>query len=248
MGVNDQGISGDREFPLTSWSVIAHARDADSPDYARHLHRLIEVYWRPVYGFIRHSWAKTHEDAKDLTQDFFATVVLDRELVSTYARERGSFRTFLRTTIRRFLHDVERGRTRQKRGDGLPPLALDAMNGNAAAIVQVPNAHEMTPDQVFDAAWTAAVMNEALALLGKRLAAEGKTPVFEMFRRYDIEGGGAELSYAELGAEFSLSTPQVKHALLAARAAFREVVTDVVRTYVDDPADLAAELRSLFGG
>jgi hypothetical protein len=41
--------------------------------------------------------------------------------------------------------------------------------------------------------------------------------------------------------------PQVKHALLLARAAFREIVTELVRGYVDDPADLATELRRLFG-
>src|SRR5262245_34630128 len=109
MGVSESGIHGNREFPSTSWSVIVHAQDASSPDYARHLRRLVELYWRPVYSVIRQSWSRSHDDAKDLTQDFFATVVLDRELVKTYAPERGSFRTLLRTAITRFMQDVVRG-------------------------------------------------------------------------------------------------------------------------------------------
>lgn len=246
MGVSDSGISGSREFPSTSWSVILNARDPESPDYARHLRRLVELYWRPVYCVVRHAWAKSHHDAKDLTQDFFATVVLDRALVQTYAPERGSFRALLRTALARFMRDAARGATRQKRGQGAAAVPLDGIG--EAEIEPVPGAEAMTPDQIFDVAWNEAVMSEAVALLERRLAAEGKATAFAVFRRYDIDGDSAEMSYAEIGAAMGLTAAQVKHALLQARAAFREIVTDLVRGYVDDPADLAAELRALFGG
>jgi RNA polymerase sigma factor (sigma-70 family) len=245
MGVSDSGISGDREFPSTSWSVIVHAQDPTSPDYARHLRRLVELYWRPVYCVIRQAWARRHDDAKDLTQEFFATVVLDRELVRSYAPERGSFRTLLRTALSRFMQDVARGTGRQKRGGGSMPVSLDGVGEET--VDPVPGAEAMTPEQIFDLAWNEAVMSEAVALLGKRLRAEGKAAAFEVFRRYDFEGDSAEMSYAEIGAALSMTAPQVKHALGQARTAFREIVTDLVRGYVDDPADLAAELRSLFG-
>jgi RNA polymerase sigma factor (sigma-70 family) len=243
MGISDGGIDGDREFPSTAWSVIVHARDAGAPDYAQQLGRLVELYWRPVYSVIRHGSGRSHDDAKDLTQDFFATVVFDRELLRVYAPERGSFRSLLRTALARFLHDVARGAGRQKRGSGKLPVSLDGISELAAD----PTVENLTPEQIFDSAWNQAVLTEAVARLEQRLRAGDRAAVFEVFRRYDVDGDSAEASYAEVGQEVGMTVPQVKHALREARAAFRELVTELVQGYVDDPANLTAELRSLFG-
>jgi DNA-directed RNA polymerase specialized sigma24 family protein len=243
--LDENGISGNREFPSTSWSVIANARDAGSPDYVRHLERLVRLYWRPVYSLIRHGWHKCHDDAKDLTQEFFARVVLDRELVKAYAPERGSFRSLVRAAITSFMRDVAREAGSQKRGGGRMPASLESVGEEAAPLV--PGAEALTPEQIFDLAWNASVLEAAVGILERRLKAEGKAAAFEVFRRYDLEGDSAEMSYADLGRDVGLTAPQVKHALLGARAAFREVVTELVRGYVDAPADLAAELRRLLG-
>ena len=72
MGVSDTGIRGGREFPSTAWSVIRHLKDPSSPQYQEQLRRLIAQYWRPVYWLIRHAWKKSHDDAKDMVQEFFA--------------------------------------------------------------------------------------------------------------------------------------------------------------------------------
>ncbi len=246
MTISDSGISGSREFPTTLWSVIVNAQDPTSPECARHLHRLVELYWRPIYCVIRHAWARGHDDAKDLTQEFFATVVFDRELVRRYEPERGSFRTLLRTALSRFMNDMGRRSGSQKRGGGKAMIAsLDQIE--EGEVDAVPSDGAVPPDELFDIAWNEAVMSQAVTLLRNRLAAEGKAEVFEIFRRYDLEGDSADLSYADLGASVSLSAPQVKYALTHARNAFREIVMDLVRGYVDDPAELAAELRGLFG-
>lgn len=245
MGVSDTGIQGEREFPSTSWSAIRKAQDPGSPEYERHLRRLIELYWRPVYCVIRHGWTRGNDDAKDLTQEFFATVVLDRELVRSYVPERGSFRSLLRAAITSFMRNVARDAGRQKRGGGVSPLSLDAFGLDT--LEALPDADKMSPEQIFDTTWNQVVMAEAVGLLARKLEAEGKAQAFEVFRRYDLEGDSADLSYAALGAKLGLSGPQVKHALQHARATFREIVTDIVRGYVDGPEDLAAELRSLFG-
>jgi RNA polymerase sigma factor (sigma-70 family) len=244
MAIDEQGITGNREFPSTVWSVIRKAQDPTSPEYARHIARLIELYWRPVYCVIRHAWARKDDDAKDLTQEFFATVILDWSLVSSYVPERGSFRGLLRSAIASFMRNSVRDASRQKRGGGVPPLSLD---GDAAALVaSIADAHALTPEQLFDVAWNRVVMSRAVALLERSLAEEGKATAFEAFRRYDLEGGSETLSYAEVAQALDLSVPQVKHALIQARARFRDIVTDIVRGYVDGPEELAAELRNLF--
>lgn len=245
MGVSDDGISGGSHFPLTSWSVILHAQDPDSPDYARHLGRLVQLYWRPVYCVIRYSWGKPHDEAKDLTQEFFATVVLDRQLVRTYVPERGSFRVLLRSTITLFMRDMGRFRSAKKRGGGTTQISLDCIGADAVEIAE--GSTSLAQEEMFDAAWNETVMNEAVDHLEKRLKAEGKGAAFEIFRAYDLEPEGSELSYAALGERMGMTVPQVKHALIHARGMFRKVVTDVVRGYVDDPADLESELRRLMG-
>jgi RNA polymerase sigma-70 factor (ECF subfamily) len=260
MGIDEQGISGNREFPSTVWSVIRKAQDPTAPEYERHLKRLVELYWRPVYCVIRHAWARTDDDAKDLTQEFFATVILDWSLVQSYVPERGSFRGLLRAAITSFMKNTVRDASRKKRGGGIPALSLD---GEASALVAaIPDPGALTPEQLFDVAWNRVVMTRAVELLERKLTSEGKAAAFEAFRRYDLEGlaqapqeeGAArspvkedvQKSYAALGEALGMSVPQVKHALLHARAAFRDVVGDIVRGYVDGPEELAAELRNLF--
>lgn len=245
MGVSDDGISGAREFPSTWWSFIANAKDPDSPDYARHMERLVEGYWRPIYWVIRHAWGKGHDDAKDLTQDFFAIVVFDRDLVKRWAPERGSFRALLRAALSHYMTDVVRGGTAQKRGAGILPISMDAVAD--ADLLARPGVASLTPEDLFDAAWNQNVMNRAASLLGDRLRAEGRGAAFEAFRRYYLEGDSAEMSHGDLGAELGLTAHQVKHALVYARGAFREVVVEVVRTYVDQPSDVAAEIEALLG-
>lgn len=246
MGDSESDGRRDGTFPSTSWSVIRHAQDPGSPEYERHLRRLIELYWKPVYLVIRHSWARNEADAKDQTQEFFASVVLDHGLVRSFAPERGSFRAFLRSAVVSFMLNVKRDAGRQKRGGGFTMISLDDADTDLADAIPDPGAR--TPEELFDAAWNQVVMAQAIELVGKRLVAENKGFAFEIFKRYDLELERKELSYAALGQELGLSAAQVKHALLHARATLRDVVTDVVRGYVDGPVDLARELQSLFGG
>ncbi len=247
MGVDDTGIDGRREFPATHWSVIRHARDPASPDYQRHLQALVEMYWKPVYSVIRHVWNRGNDDAKDLAQEFFAEVVFRRELPRGFDPDRGSFRVFLRTSLTRFMSNTVRDARREKRGGGqaLLPFDDDLVN-EAEPFASMGSTAGLGPDQAFDLAWNRAVMNRAVAEVERRLAADGKTGGFALWKRYDLEGGSAELSYAMLAREFDLSATQVKNALLHARGTFRDAVTDIVRAYVDGPEDLAEELRSLF--
>ena len=69
----DTGIGGlcDR-FPSTQFSLI-EAASGGLPNDA--LERVIELYWKSVYRFIRLKFRKNNEDAKDLTQSFFTSAL-----------------------------------------------------------------------------------------------------------------------------------------------------------------------------
>jgi DNA-directed RNA polymerase specialized sigma24 family protein len=242
MAHQDGGIGGSREFPSTCWSMIVGARDPSSPEARRNLERLVQLYWRPVYTVIRYVWSRTSDDAKDLTQEFFATVVFDRELLKAFAPERGSFRSLLRTAVTRFLHDVHKGASRIKRGGGVQPVSLDFSEGDVEVIA---NADRMSPDELFGAAWKEVVLNAGIARLEKQMLAGGRGVEYEIFKSYDLESDDHPTTYAELANTHKLTVPQVKHALLHARASLRTALTEIVRDYVNDSEELASELRFL---
>jgi hypothetical protein len=62
---------GGAPFRTTHWSVVQLAADGQSPEAAQQaLADLCQVYWPPLYAFLRHRGYSSN-DAQDLTQAFF---------------------------------------------------------------------------------------------------------------------------------------------------------------------------------
>lgn len=242
MGDLDTRIGGTGgAFPSTRESVFASLGNLAPAGRDRDLERLISLYWKPVYCLIRRIAAASNEDAKDLTQEFFARVVLEGALADRYSPDKGSFRAYLRTAVRNFLRNEHRDGTRLKRGGAESPLSLEIGDFDLAAVL--PDAHALPPDDLFDAAWRSVVLGKALQRVQERLAPD----VFDVFRRYDLDGDGAEASYESVGRALGISADTVKNHLTRAREEFRAAVRAVVCGTVADPKDLSTELRELFG-
>src|SRR5437660_7821556 len=89
-----------RGFPTTRHSALTAVREGDPEARRRALSALATAYWRPVYGYLRLHWRKPHEEAADLTQDFFAHA-LEKDLLARFDPERARLRTFLRACVDR---------------------------------------------------------------------------------------------------------------------------------------------------
>ena len=228
------------EFPTTRDSVVVPSSTGRDPD----LDRLIVLYWKPVYWLVRKSGTRGNEDAKDLTQEFFTRVVVEGSLAERYTPDKGSFRAYLKTAVRNFLRNEHRDDTRLKRGGAAGPLALQGVDLDLTDLL--PDEQALPPEQLFDRAWRSVVLGRAVDRIRTELAAQGKSAVFEVFRRYDLEGGGA-LSYEDVGRELGLTPDTVKNHLTRAREDFRQAVRATVCGTVADARDLSAELRDLFG-
>ena len=60
--MGDTSIGGSRrDFPSTSWNLVRGVGKA----HREHLERLIYLYWKPAYLYLRASGRKSVEDAKD---------------------------------------------------------------------------------------------------------------------------------------------------------------------------------------
>lgn len=232
----------DRGFPATSWGLLRGARNADPEDRRRHLERLVAVYWKPVYAAIRQGWGRSNEEAKDLTQEFFATEILEGSLLANFRPDRGGFRAFLRGALSNFMGHAVRDAARLKRGGGARLLSLEM--DEAGLEGTIPDPRGLTPEEIFDRAWARTVLTEALRRTERRLREEGQARAFELFRRYDLEGNGG--TYADLGRSFGLGLDTVKNLLTLARREFRRAAAEVVGDTVETAEELAAELQRLF--
>ena len=144
---------GPSSFQATLWTVVLAAKDPGSPQRHRALERLIEMYWKPVYFFIRRR-GNDVESAKDLTQSFFAAF-LEKDFLKSVEREKGKFRSFLKACVTYFLSDQFDRASAKKRGGGF-------------AFVQAEEelqAADPAPDQAFFKQWALDTMSRALARL-----------------------------------------------------------------------------------
>lgn len=231
-------------FPTTRPSFVAGMGAAAPDERARAGEVLVRSYWKPVYKYVRVRFRKANEDAKDLTQDFFAHV-LEREWLARFDARRGRFRSFLRLALDGFVANAEKAGARLKRGGGRAPLALDfeAAEGELAGL------EPPAPDSVeawFDAEWRRGLLAGVLAELERDLAECGQDVRAALFRRHDLSEGECP-SYAELAREHGLDVTAVTNHLAAARRAFRELVLARLREETADEEEFRAEVRALLG-
>ncbi len=232
---SDTEIGGiDRGFPATQWTEVLAA--GDTPD----LGGLVQSYWKPVYAYIRCGHARSNEDAKDLTQDFFAWMIETR-LASRADPRRGRFRSFLKTALRNFLTDAARESQAQKRGGGRVVLISEL----GPAEISEPAA-QSTPDEALDIAWRNEIIERACERLKAEFQKDGRQQ-FAIFQEYFLADAD-DIDYRTLAARHGMTTDDVSYQLRTAKDRFRAHVGDIVRETVASPLDQAEELAELFGG
>src|SRR6187549_969994 len=121
----DTDIGGAQQrFPVTNQSAIAAARSDDHLTRERAFATILNSYWKPVYKYIRLKWQADNEDAKDLTQGFFANA-FEKNHFASYDAAKASFQTFLRTCLDGFVANERKAGRRLKRGGDVDHYQLD---------------------------------------------------------------------------------------------------------------------------
>ena len=147
-----------RLFPGTRWSQIVDLRISDEARKALIIDELLRRYWKPIYCYLRRK-GYDNETAKDVTQGFFQEVVLGRELMQKASQAKGRFRTFLLTAIDRYVIDLHRYQTTNKRRpDGQVFQLSDVDTANIAVV-----APDATPEQSFNYTWISDLLDRVLS-------------------------------------------------------------------------------------
>jgi RNA polymerase sigma factor (sigma-70 family) len=235
-------------FPATHRSLVRAVGSPDATVRKLAQETLIAAYWKPVYKYIRVKWRCDNEDAKDLTQAFFAQAV-EKDTFEHFAPAKARFRTFLRLCVDGFVAKEKRADGRLKRGGGVEILSLDFEGAEGELRRQEPIA-DADPDDYFRQEWLRGLFAAAVDDLRLDCTASDKNLHFKLFERYDLDGPDSApgLSYAQLADEFGFAQTQVTNYLAYARRQFRQLVLCRLRAATGTEEEYDQEVRRLFGG
>jgi RNA polymerase sigma factor (sigma-70 family) len=247
MGFGDTTLGGSaRAFPTTQWSQILGAQDPTQPGHKDRLDALLRAYWKPAYAYIRVGWKKSNEDAKDLTQAFFARL-LQNGRIAAVQTEGGRFRSYLKQALKNFLIDADRAAEVRK-----PVEPVFVFDGE----LEVPAGDN--PDREFDRQWLACLLDTSLKKLEAELKKDGKEKYYGVFRTYLLDPNPAKEAsvatqsgefllptYGSVGKQWGLSESDVRNYLSYCRTRLREIMKLGIRDTVEHDRDVEDELRSL---
>ncbi|HVQ54821.1 MAG TPA: sigma factor [Thermoanaerobaculia bacterium] len=245
--VDDTGIGeGSGRFPATRHSAVLAAQSGDLIERERGLAILVEAYWKPIYKYLRIRHREGNEDAKDLTQGFFARA-LEKEFFAAYDPGKGSFRTYLRVCLDRYVANERKAAQRQKRSPGLPvvPLDFDVAEGELA---RAEPAAGRTMEQYFHDEFVRSLFALSVDTLREECALRGKDLPFRLFERYELDRDPEErLTYERLAEELNIPVTQVTNFLAFARREFRRIVLEKLREITTSDREFREEARGLLG-
>jgi serine/threonine protein kinase len=225
----DTQMGGDsRSFPTTRPSFVARMGSAHAVERERAAEVLVRAYWKPVYKYARLRLRMQNEDAKDLTQAFFAQA-LEKDWLARFDPGKGSFRAFLRLSLEGFAANEEKARQRIKRGGGAAALPLDFETAEGELAGLEPPSSESV-EAWFEREWRRELFAAVLAELERALVASGHALRLELFRRYDVEGEShhERPTYADRARAGSRVTAVTNHPP-PARREFRRLLMERLR-------------------
>jgi RNA polymerase sigma-70 factor (ECF subfamily) len=237
---------GQAQFKTTRWSIVLSCSDSATGEEKAEaaLAELCKIYWRPVFAFICRQGHPV-PDAQDLTQEFFAKVIKGH-LLRSADRNRGRFRSLLRTALQRFLHDEGDKRHAHKRGGDLRFVSWDDWMTEAPSHLSIPGreSDNWSPERIFDVRWAATAAEHALRQLGEECEARGRRRVFDVLSDC-LAAERQDVSYQKFSKTLGIPEASVKGLVHELRVRYRDLLRAEVAQTVEKPEDVDEELRYL---
>lgn len=247
MQTGDTSIGGTHRFFPETLAELLEGILHPSPEMRRAaLEQLCRDYWKPIYVYIRVSWAKkSNEDAKDLTQAFFSWLT-ERGGLERYEPGRASFKTFLKTLLRHFLHHEHGVHSRIKRGG---TARFESLEGSMPSLEEViAGSPTATPEEIFDREWLRELTDRAVQQVRRRLASKGRENVFRAFEAYALNSTDEDRpTYEELAKKLGMSVSDITNHLHLVREEIRNEIRSRLRELSADQGESEEEWRAFLG-
>jgi RNA polymerase sigma-70 factor (ECF subfamily) len=228
-------------FRTTKWTQIRALGKGDAEQRDEAMAALISRYWPAVYAHLR-SRGQGSEAAAELTQAFFAEVVLDRGLFEKAEPHRGRLRSLLLTALKRFQIDKHRRGT--ARGSDIT-IPMDALQLEDAKLGPTPPG----ADHVFERRWAMGLFEEALKRSEGHFRDSGREKHWELFEVRILRPAitrNEPKALAELAEPMGFASPALAAAAVqVVKRRVTALLREVVAETLDDQADVEAELAEV---
>ncbi|MGI9072660.1 MAG: RNA polymerase sigma factor [Bryobacteraceae bacterium] len=240
----DTAIGGRMDrFPSTRPSLLKPSNSIETLGREA-LASLIAVYWKPSYKYLRIQWRRSNEDAKDLVQGFFTTLI-ERDILANFDPAKARFRTYLQMCLDRFVMKRDESAHRLKRGgDQCCTLDFDEAECELTALTS-----DVMPDsaeEMFLREWQREIFALALRDFEAFCRETGKNLQYWVFEQYDL-AQGERPSYAEIAAHSDLTVATVTNYLAWSRRELRRFAGRHINSVTPNRAELSDESRLLWG-
>ncbi len=226
----------------TNWDLVRDAA-SNSPTAQSSLEAVARQAWPAIFAYIRAS-GRTPDEATELTQGFFCDVLLGRSLLERADQGRGRFRTLLVSAVASYLKDVHRRMSAIKRA---PPAGLRQLGRLIDLTADTSDSNQTSPERAFTRRFVAGMIRSAAGRLQGELLSFGDEASWEIFRLRVLAFAldGSRVTYEEFGTRFGLARGACAAKLLVAKRRFAALLIEELRNTVEDPQDVAEEIREL---
>jgi RNA polymerase sigma factor (sigma-70 family) len=230
---------GPAAFTTTHWTVVLEAQ-GESPAAQEALEKLCRTYWRPIYGFIRRQGVDP-EEAKDLTQGFFA-LLLERRDLDAVRQEKGRLRSYLLTSLKHFLTNQRNREMAIKRGARQHLIPLEDLRDRER--IGFETSETLAADQIYERRWALSVLDQVLARLEEDYRASGNIQLFDRLQK-SLTDEPDRVSPADTARELGTTASAVRQASYRLRLRYRQLLREEIAHTVMAPRDIDDELRHL---
>ena len=237
--IGSSAQNGAVAFATTHWSVVLTAQD-ESPAAQEALEKLCRTYWRPIFSFVRRQGVGP-EEAKDLTQGFFA-LLLERRDLDAVRKEKGRLRSYLLTALKHFLASEQRRAMAIKRGKGQRLVPLEELS--AKERIEMEPADHLSADRLYERRWASTLMEQVLRRLKDEYCTAGNAALFDWLKQLLTDEPGAP-SRAEIAARLGMTENAVWQALHRFRHRYQVLLREEISHTVAIASDIEDELRHL---
>lgn len=157
-------------------------------------------------------------------------------------REKGRFRTFLLTALKRFMATEWQRARAQKRGGDRQFQPLDT--ALAERLYATEPGAGLSPDRLYQRRWALTLLDNALVRLQQEFTQAGKAVDYDALKPW-LTADRGEIRYGELAATLNRDEGAARVAVHRFRKRYRELFRNEVAQTVARPADVEDETRHL---
>lgn len=241
----ETSLGGERRaFPETLSELIEGIRHPSLERRRAALEQLALDYWKPIYAYMRLGWAKSNEDAKDLTQAFFSWLA-EKGGLERYQPGRASFRTFLKSVLRHFLQRQETAQGRIKRGGTVRLVSLEGVAPSIEAALTHPQS--TSPEEVFDHEWIRELTRQSLERVRRSFVVRGREDMFRAFEEYVLVSKAQRPTYEQLAQRLGMNATDITNHLHAVREEVRNEIRRRLREIAEGENESEEEWHAFLG-